>query len=221
MARVGIMGGTFNPPHIGHQVCASEACDQLRLDRVVWVPAHTPPHKEVAAGAPSPEVRAELCRLATADDPRFEVSEIEIDRGGASYTVETLRELRRQRPDDELIFIVGADTALSLPTWREPQEVSRLAALGIAGRQGVLRRDIVERLVDLPVRLEFFDMPASTSPPRRSAGASRMATPSITSSRPRLPSTCAARASTVRRCTHDRAPEPPAVHPRAQRRARP
>ena len=64
MARVGIMGGTFNPPHIGHQVCASEACDQLRLDRVVWVPAHTPPHKEVAAGAPSPEIRAELCEIA-------------------------------------------------------------------------------------------------------------------------------------------------------------
>lgn len=159
MARIGIMGGTFNPPHIGHQVCASEACDQLRLDRVIWVPAHTPPHKEVAAGAPSPEVRAELCRLATQDDPRFEVSEIEIERGGPSYTVDTLRALRSERPDDELIFIVGADTALSLPTWREPEEVSRLAALGIAGRQGVLRRDIVERLVDLPVRLEFFDMP--------------------------------------------------------------
>lgn len=159
MARIGIMGGTFNPPHIGHQVCASEACDQLRLDRVIWVPAHTPPHKEVAAGAPSPEVRAELCRLATQDDPRFEVSEIEIERGGSSYTVDTLRALRSERPDDDLIFIVGADTALSLPTWREPEEVSRLAALGIAGRQGVLRRDIVERLVDLPVRLEFFDMP--------------------------------------------------------------
>lgn len=159
MARIGIMGGTFNPPHIGHQVCASEACDQLRLDRVIWVPAHTPPHKEVAAGAPSPEVRAELCRLATQDDPRFEVSEIEIERGGASYTVDTLTELHRQRPDDELVFIVGADTALSLPTWHQPEQVSRLAALGIAGRQGVLRRDIVERLVDLPVRLEFFDMP--------------------------------------------------------------
>ncbi len=159
MARIGIMGGTFNPPHIGHQVCASEACDQLRLDRVIWVPAHTPPHKEVAAGAPSPEVRAELCRLATQDDPRFEVSEIEIERGGPSYTVDTLRALRADRPGDELIFIVGADTALSLPTWHQPEEVSRLAALGIAGRQGVLRRDIVERLVDLPVRLEFFDMP--------------------------------------------------------------
>lgn len=174
MARVGIMGGTFNPPHIGHQVCASEACDQLRLDRVIWVPAHTPPHKEVAAGAPSPEVRAELCRLATRDDPRFEVSEIEIERGGASYTVDTLRALREERPNDELVFIVGADTALSLPTWREPEAVSRLASLGIAGRQGVLRRDIVERLVELPVRLEFFDMPrvdiSSSEIRRRLAG---------------------------------------------------
>lgn len=159
MARLGIMGGTFNPPHVGHLLCASEACDQLGLDRVVWMPAHTPPHKEVAAGAPSPAARLELCRLATQHDPRFEVSDIEMQRGGASYTVETLRQLHAERPGDELIFIVGADTALSLPTWREPKAVCELASLGIAGRQGVLRRDIVERLVGLPVRLEFFDMP--------------------------------------------------------------
>ena len=168
------MGGTFNPPHVGHLLCASEACDQLRLDRVLFVPAHTPPHKEVAAGAPGPHVRAELCRLATKDDPRLEHSELEIERGGSSYTVDTLRELHAQRPGDELVFIVGADTALSLPTWREPEEVSRLAALGIAGRQGVLRRDIVERLVDLPTRLEFFDMPrfdiSSSDIRRRLAG---------------------------------------------------
>lgn len=174
MARIGIMGGTFNPPHIGHQICASEACDQLGLDRVIWVPAHTPPHKEVAAGAPSPQERAELCRLATQEDPRFSVSEIEIARGGASYTVDTLTQLRAEHPADELVFIVGADTALSLPTWREPEAVCRLASLGIAGRQGVLRRDIVERLVDLPVRLEFFDMPrvdiSSSEIRRRLAG---------------------------------------------------
>lgn len=174
MARIGIMGGTFNPPHAGHLLCASEACDQLGLDRVLFVPAHTPPHKEVAAGAPSPEIRAELCRLAVQDDARFEVSDIELQRGGASYTVDTLTELRAQRPDDELLFIVGADTALSLPTWHKPAEVSRLAALGIAGRQGVLRRDIVERLAGLPVRLEFFEMPrfdvSSSEIRRRLAG---------------------------------------------------
>lgn len=174
MARLGIMGGTFNPPHIGHQICASEACDQLGLDRVIWVPAHTPPHKEVGPGAPTPAERAELCRLATAGDPRFSVSEIEIARGGASYTVDTLTQLREQHPGDELVFIVGADTALSLPTWREPEQVCRLAALGIAGRQGVLRRDIVERLAELPVRLEFFEMPrvdiSSSEIRRRLAG---------------------------------------------------
>jgi nicotinate-nucleotide adenylyltransferase len=159
MARIGIMGGTFNPPHAGHLLCASEGADQLGLDRVLFVPAHTPPHKEVAAGAPGPHVRAELCRLATQDDPRLEVSEIEIERGGASYTVDTLRALRDERPNDELVFIVGADTALSLPTWREPETVCSLATIGVAGRQGVLRRDIIERLVDLPAHLEFFEMP--------------------------------------------------------------
>lgn len=174
MARIGIMGGTFNPPHVGHLLCASEASDQLELDKVLWMPAHTPPHKDVAAGAPSPAERLELCRLATGSDPRFEVSDIEIQRGGASYTVDTLRQLRSDHPDDDLIFIVGADTALSLPTWREPESVCTLAALGIAGRQGVLRRDIVERLAGLPVRLEFFDMPrfdiSSSEIRRRLAG---------------------------------------------------
>jgi nicotinate-nucleotide adenylyltransferase len=174
MARIGIMGGTFNPPHVGHLLCASEACDQLGLEKVLFVPAHTPPHKEVAAGAPSPEVRAELCRLATQDDPRFEVSDLEIERGGSSYTVDTLRELTSQRPEDELVFLVGADTALSLPTWHEPESVAGLATIGVAGRQGVLRRDIVERLVDLTVHLEFFDMPrfdiSSSEIRRRLAG---------------------------------------------------
>jgi nicotinate-nucleotide adenylyltransferase len=178
VARIGIMGGTFNPPHVGHLLCASEASDQLRLDLVLFVPAHTPPHKEVAAGAPAPHVRAELCRLATQDDPRFEVSEIEIQRGGASYSVDTLRALRDEHPGDELVFIVGADTALSLPTWHLPHEVSQLATLGIAGRQGVLRRDIVERLADLPVTLEFFDMPrfdiSSSEIRRRLHGAQRI-----------------------------------------------
>ena len=159
MARIGIMGGTFNPPHVGHQLCASEACDQLGLDRVLWVPAHTPPHKAVTAGAPSPATRLQWCQLATQDDPRFVVSDVELQRGGASYTVDTLRQLRATHPGDELLLIVGADTALSLPTWREPHEVCELAALAVAGRQGVLRRDIVERLAGLPVRLEFFDMP--------------------------------------------------------------
>lgn len=153
------MGGTFNPPHVGHLLCASEASDQLGLDRVLFVPAHTPPHKEVSAGAPAPAIRADLCRLAVQEDPRFDVSDIEVERGGASYTVDTLRSLRAEHPADDLIFIVGADTALSLPTWREPNAVSQLATLGVAGRQGVVRRDIVERLSDLPVRLEFFDMP--------------------------------------------------------------
>lgn len=168
------MGGTFNPPHIGHLICASEACDQLGLEKILFVPAHTPPHKDVAAGAPGPLVRAELCRLATQDDPRFEVCELEIERGGPSYTSDTLRELRAQRPGDELMFIVGADTALSLPTWHEPLEVCRLAELGVAGRQGVLRRDIIERLVDLPARLNFFEMPrfdiSSSEIRRRLAG---------------------------------------------------
>jgi len=159
LARVGILGGTFDPPHIGHLLCASEACDQLQLDEVVLMPTHTPPHKAVATGAPTPAERAELCALAVEGDPRLSVSRLEVERGGASYTVDTLRTLREQRPGDDLVFIVGADTALSLPTWRDPETIAGLASLGVAGRQGLPRRDVVERLAGLPVRLEFFDMP--------------------------------------------------------------
>lgn len=160
--RVGVLGGTFNPPHLAHLLCASEAADQLRLDRVLFVPAFEPPHKEVAGGA-TPEERAELCDLAVADDPRLEVSRVELERGGRSYTVDTLRALQATHSDTELTFIVGGDMALTLPTWHEPRELLGLARLAVAERSGVGRQDIVDRLRAAlgPVedRIDFFAMP--------------------------------------------------------------
>lgn len=160
--RLGVLGGTFNPPHLAHLLCASEAADQLGLDRVLLVPAHEPPHKEVPAD-PGPEVRAGLCDLAVAGDDRLAVSRIELDRGGRSYTVETLRALRELHPGGEVWFIVGGDMAMSLPTWREPAEILRLARLAVAERSGAVRRDILDRLrADLPGaegRIDFFAMP--------------------------------------------------------------
>jgi nicotinate-nucleotide adenylyltransferase len=178
--RVALLGGTFNPPHLAHLLCASEAADQLGLDRVVLVPVFSPPHKE-APDDPGPEVRLELCELAVAGDERLEVSRLEIDRGGPSFTVDTLRVLHARHPEHELIFIVGGDMAVSLPTWKEPRAVLDLATLAIAERSGALRRDVIERLTaeygeDVTQRLDFFDMPRidiSSSEIRRRVAAGR------------------------------------------------
>jgi nicotinate-nucleotide adenylyltransferase len=160
VARIGLLGGTFNPPHLAHLVCAQEACAQLELDRVLLVPVHEPPHKEVEAD-PGVDHRVELCRRAVAGDARFEVSRIEADVPGRSYTVDTLRRLHDSSPEDELTFIVGGDMAHALPTWHEPEAVLSLATLGVAEREGVRRADITERLAGLAGadRIRFFDMP--------------------------------------------------------------
>jgi nicotinate-nucleotide adenylyltransferase len=177
VARVGILGGTFNPPHLGHLVMASEAHAQLGLDRVVFVPVSTPPHKVVDED-PGPEERLALVALAVEGDERFAVSRIELERPGPSYTVDTLREIHASAPGDDLTFIVGGDNAQSLPTWREPEEVLSLATLAVAEREGILRDDIAERVAHLHGgdRLSFFDMPrldVSSSALRRRVRAGR------------------------------------------------
>jgi nicotinate-nucleotide adenylyltransferase len=174
-ARVGLLGGTFNPPHVGHLVCAQEACWQLGLDRVLLVPVHTPPHKE-AEEDPGVDARVRLCELAVAGDPRLAVSRVEADVPGASYTVDTLRRLHERHPEHALTFIVGGDMAHSLPSWREPQAILDLAELGVAEREGVGREDIANRLAGLngaAERVRFFSMPridvSSTLVRRRAA----------------------------------------------------
>jgi nicotinate-nucleotide adenylyltransferase len=160
MGDIGILGGTFNPPHMGHLVMAQEALDQLDLDRVVFMPVAVPPHKE-AREDPGAAARLELCRLAVAGDERFEVSTLEIERGGASFTVDTLTELHDIEPEHDLTFIVGGDMAQSLPAWREPEAILALARLAVAEREGVRREDIARRLESLHGgdRVVFFDMP--------------------------------------------------------------
>jgi nicotinate-nucleotide adenylyltransferase len=161
VARLGLLGGTFNPPHIGHLVCAQEAWAQLGLDRVLLVPVHTPPHKE-AVDDPGVEARTELCELAVAGDPRLAVSRIDADVPGRSFTVDTLTRLHERHPEHALTFIVGGDMAHSVPAWREPEAILELAELGVAEREGVRRADIVEALAGLrggAERVRFFDMP--------------------------------------------------------------
>ncbi|MEA2268292.1 MAG: nicotinate-nucleotide adenylyltransferase [Solirubrobacteraceae bacterium] len=160
MAELGILGGTFNPPHIGHLVMAQEAVDQLGLDRVILMPVAQPPHKE-APEDPGADVRLRLCRLAAEGDERLDVSDLEIARGGASFTVDTLRALHAKAPEHALTFIVGGDMADSLPSWREPEAILGLARLAVAEREGLRREDLAERLEPLHDghRVVFFDMP--------------------------------------------------------------
>ena len=159
--RIGILGGTFNPPHLGHLAIAQEAHAQLGLDKVVLMPVFTPPHKELVDD-PGPDARFDLCRLATIKDDRFAVSRMELDRGGPSYTVDTLREIRAASPGDELTFVVGGDVAQGLATaWREPEAVLELARLAVAERDGIRRQDIAERVAGVrgAQDLVFFDFP--------------------------------------------------------------
>jgi nicotinate-nucleotide adenylyltransferase len=176
--RLGLLGGTFNPPHIAHLVCAAEALDQLGLDRVELVPVHTPPHKEAEAD-PGVPCRLALCELAVAGEPRLGVSRADSDVPGRSFTVDTLRRLHAQRPQDELTFIVGGDMARSFPGWREPEAILELAEVGVAGRDDLDPSAIGEQLAPLrgaPERIRYFDMPRldiSSSMLRRRVAAGR------------------------------------------------
>jgi nicotinate-nucleotide adenylyltransferase len=160
LGRIGILGGTFNPPHLGHLICGQAALEALDLERVVLMPVSVPPHKE-APEDPGGEHRLEMCRLAVAKDERLAVSRLELDRPGPSYTADTLRAIHESAPGDDLTFIVGGDMAHSLPTWREPEVVLELATLAVAERSGTRRTDIEQRLEPLagPDRIRFFDMP--------------------------------------------------------------
>jgi nicotinate-nucleotide adenylyltransferase len=135
LPRIGILGGTFDPPHIGHLIAASDVCDALGLDRMIFVPAAIPPHKPGAVHATA-EQRFEMVHAAIAGDDRFEADDIELRREGASYSVDTLRVLRERYPDGELYFAMGIDQFRELPTWREPETVARLARIVVVNRAG-------------------------------------------------------------------------------------
>ena len=132
--RIGILGGTFDPIHLGHVAAARAAMDCQHLDRVLFIPTGVPPHRPATVADAAQ--RIEMCRLAIDDEKRFEVSDIEVRRKGVSYTVDTLRELRKLHPHDELFLILGWDAAKLFSSWHEPDEVRRLASVIIVTRPG-------------------------------------------------------------------------------------
>ena len=132
---VAVLGGTFDPPHVGHLIVAQDVYEALDVERVVWVPAGRPPHKPVGGVTP-PELRLEMTRAAVGGDGRFAVSDVEIRRDGVSYTVDTLREMAEEAPGRRVHLVMGADQLGALGRWRDPEEISRLARIVVMTRGG-------------------------------------------------------------------------------------
>lgn len=133
--RVGVFGGTFDPPHIGHLVAARDAREALGLDEVRFIPAHRSPFKQGGDGT-EPEVRWSMIEKAVADDAGCTVSRVEMDRPAPSYTVDTLRLLKEQEPQVEWTLLLGVDQWAAFADWKEPREIARLARIAVLTRDG-------------------------------------------------------------------------------------
>jgi nicotinate-nucleotide adenylyltransferase len=179
MGVVGILGGTFDPIHLGHLAIAEDCWEQLGLERVLFVPAGQPPHKRGRAITSAAD-RVAMVELAIADNPHFALSRVDVDRPGPSYSVEMLRAIQaEQGSETDLFFIVGQDSLLDLPSWREPEQLIRLCRLAVVRRPGYRPIDLarLEAIIpNLGQRLTFLETPAldlSSSELRRRVAAGR------------------------------------------------
>lgn len=132
--RIGIMGGTFDPIHMGHLILGERACQQFQLDTVFFMPAGNPPHKRHRTGRATDEQRTEMVRLAIADNPHFQLSLTEMNSDGFSYSYRTLEKLKKEHPDTDYFFIMGADSLTDFDTWKEPQRIVNAAHIVVATR---------------------------------------------------------------------------------------
>jgi len=150
--RLGVFGGTFDPPHNGHLSVARDVADALDLDEVLWVVARRSPHKPDAPLA-SDAVRLELCQAAIAEEPRFRACDLELRRPAPSFTIDTLRDLRVEEADAEYFLILGIDQYRSFDRWRDPDEIRELVTLTVLDREGasVTMDDLPEGTLSLPV----------------------------------------------------------------------
>jgi nicotinate-nucleotide adenylyltransferase len=133
VTKIGLFGGSFNPPHIGHLIVAEEVFYALRLAKVLFIPTNIPPHKRCEI---PPELRYEMTCIAISGNPRFDITDIELKRGGTSYTVDTLRDLHGQFRETDFYLLVGADEFAQIETWKEPETVLSLAHLVVMLRPG-------------------------------------------------------------------------------------
>ena len=151
--RIGILGGSFDPPHLGHLEMAKVAQDSLNLDTILFVPAATQWQKVHSAAS---DVRAHMTQLAIANNPHWQVSFVDIDRGGDTYSVDTITQLRKMHPDDELFFILGSDSANGLESWKQSEELKQSVTFAVVERFGVA--------IEVPVGFKFFEIPGKVSP---------------------------------------------------------
>lgn len=160
MNRLGLFGGTFDPPHYGHLVLAEQARIQLDLDRVLFIPAAQPPHKPAAEVTPI-EHRLNMLAMAIASNPFFEISRADIDRPGPHYTVDLLAHLQSVYPDAEFFFLMGSDSLVDLPRWREPHRLIQMTWLAVMPRPGyVVHMPLLEQaLPGISKRLLWLDAP--------------------------------------------------------------
>lgn len=159
--RLGIFGGTFDPPHIGHQILAAEAYDQLNLDKVLWVLTPNPPHKNDQE-ITSLEARLKMVKASIAENERFEFSRVEMDRHPPHYSVDTLSILAERYPSAELIYLVGSDSLIDLHTWHKPDEfVAACDGIGVMCRPGeeLELRKLEEQTPGVSAKLLFIDAP--------------------------------------------------------------
>jgi nicotinate-nucleotide adenylyltransferase len=172
---IGVLGSAFNPPHLGHLALAQEALWQLGLEEVILVPTGEAPHKRIHDD-PGRELRLAMTRLAAADDSRFTVSTVEVEREGPSYTYESLELLAAEKGDPDLVFVMGADAAVGFESWREPRRVVGLARLAVARRAGVSDADVAATMrgVGAEDRVTMLEMPqfgvSSSAVRERAAG---------------------------------------------------
>ena len=149
--RIGILGGTFNPIHLGHLLIGQASLEELGLDRVKFIPSATPPHKAVDKLAGERD-RVRMIALAIRGNVRFEVDDIEIERGGKSYSVDTLTELRRRAPGTDFYFIIGADSLRELHLWREVQRLVTLCTFVTVTRPGFEPKPVIDPRLDAATR---------------------------------------------------------------------
>jgi nicotinate-nucleotide adenylyltransferase len=160
MRRIGVLGGTFDPVHLGHLVIATEMQRALNLDCVLWVPAGDPPHKPDQALTPEHH-RLRMLELAVADRPGFAIDRIDLERIGPSYTVDTVAQLQARFPSDRIVFLMGEDSLRDLHEWRNPRRIIEIAEIGVARRPEVIvdLDAVYHRLPDARGRVTVVDVP--------------------------------------------------------------
>jgi nicotinate-nucleotide adenylyltransferase len=166
--RIGVFGGTFNPPHIGHLIVAESAKEALSLDTVLFIPCASPPHKSSRSLADA-ECRLEMVKLAISGNSSFQASDIEIQRGGRSYTIDTLRALTAMYPRAQLYLLIGIDNLLELHTWKQPDEIFGLAEVVSVNRPGFEPADVRKDYLRRVTSLRYPNIDISSSEIRRKA----------------------------------------------------